>query len=391
MEVEEIDAGDLNIPEYNVSSQKNRIEVTSLVKTITETGIVEPLIVRKKEDKYDIISGDRRFLALKSMGCPTMPCIVVDISEDQAIKHYIEYNEEKHGLNPIELARIIDYEIKKTNKSIYDIANKDQQKANHYEKLYSLLDLPIVLRDLIEQDKINYKLLLPLLELELYNEWKNTKIDSLKKTKLKNSYLNTMEKIWESVSNFGGDVEKEIKNRVRIQNHIYLAKKSKVDKVLKKPKEEINIAKNNLIEDMNKIIEECNIGFEIDEDKDLEKNSERLLDILKAKLGITDDKLNERTEIYRIQALLNFRKSFLNNQELHNFKRCVCGEKIDLKKINNAMQEDLKKISELRKLDMQKESMKNKMFRSHNSLQKNRKNYISAKDRYNELIKYYNL
>ena len=90
---------------YKVTDDENMAE---LVKSISEYGIMNPLIVRPKEDgdgKYEIISGHRRLFAAQKLGLKKMPCTVHYVDRDTATVMMVDSNCQRTELLPSEKAK----------------------------------------------------------------------------------------------------------------------------------------------------------------------------------------------------------------------------------------------------------------------------------------------
>lgn len=96
-------------PRQIFSSQK----ITELAETIKEHGLLQPIIVRKyKDDKYEIIAGERRFRAVKYLGWEEIPAIVKEMSDQETASMAVIENLQREELTSIEEAeayqRLID-------------------------------------------------------------------------------------------------------------------------------------------------------------------------------------------------------------------------------------------------------------------------------------------
>lgn len=86
----------------------NEKELQSLAESISEHGIVSPIIVRKIGDKYEIIAGERRFKAAGLIGLNTVPCIVKNLDDTESAEVAVIENLQRANLTPIEEARSYD-------------------------------------------------------------------------------------------------------------------------------------------------------------------------------------------------------------------------------------------------------------------------------------------
>ncbi len=75
-----------------------------LVESVKQTGILEPLLVRKKEGKYVLIAGHRRLAAAKEAGCELVPTRILDVNDTEATEIQIIENLQRRNLTPLEEA-----------------------------------------------------------------------------------------------------------------------------------------------------------------------------------------------------------------------------------------------------------------------------------------------
>ena len=109
MRVVEIDIDELYISDQNIRSdhQFGDEEDLELIENIQSLGILQPLVVRPKGNKYDIIIGRRRFLSLKQSGVKSVPCLVAELSDEEALDASISENVFRKSVDPITLGRWI--------------------------------------------------------------------------------------------------------------------------------------------------------------------------------------------------------------------------------------------------------------------------------------------
>lgn len=75
-----------------------------LSESIRQFGIIQPLVVQKKEDYYEIIAGERRWRAAKMLGLKEVPVIIKDYSDQETVEISLIENIQRENLNPIEEA-----------------------------------------------------------------------------------------------------------------------------------------------------------------------------------------------------------------------------------------------------------------------------------------------
>lgn len=74
----------------------------SLVESVKRDGILQPLLVRPMEDKYELVAGERRYRAAQEAALTEVPITVHEISDEQAVQYALTENLQREDLNPIE-------------------------------------------------------------------------------------------------------------------------------------------------------------------------------------------------------------------------------------------------------------------------------------------------
>ena len=131
--------------------------LNDLVNSIKERGVIQPIIVRKSNtnnSKYEIIAGERRWLAAQKAGLHDIPVVVTDADDLKSLEFAIVENVQRHDLNPLEEAqgykRLIDefaYDQDKVSKFI-------GKSRSYISNSLRLLNLPKAVLDFVEQKKI---------------------------------------------------------------------------------------------------------------------------------------------------------------------------------------------------------------------------------------------
>ena len=128
-----------------------------LSKSIKERGVIQPIIVRNSSSdnsKYEIIAGERRWLAARKAGLHEIPVVVTEADDLKSLEFAIVENVQRHDLNPLEEAqgykRLIDefsYDQEKVSKFI-------GKSRSYITNSLRLLNLPIDVLNYVEQKKI---------------------------------------------------------------------------------------------------------------------------------------------------------------------------------------------------------------------------------------------
>ena len=79
-------------------------ELEKLVRSIQRHGVLQPVVVRRAGDRYELVVGERRWRATRAAGLQTIPAVVKDVDERDLLEIALVENVQRHDLNPIELA-----------------------------------------------------------------------------------------------------------------------------------------------------------------------------------------------------------------------------------------------------------------------------------------------
>jgi ParB family chromosome partitioning protein len=159
---------DVDKIEPNPEQPRKRFQqnvLQELSETIKNVGVIEPIIVRKENDKYILISGERRWRATKLAGFKKIPAIVKNVDEIKSAELSIIENIQREDLTPIEEARAYDRLIKLTNLNIKEIADRVGKDRSTISNLLRLLKLPEEIQQLVEEKKLTAGQARPLLSI----------------------------------------------------------------------------------------------------------------------------------------------------------------------------------------------------------------------------------
>jgi len=128
-----------------------------LTNSIKERGIIQPIIVRKSGDnnsKYEIIAGERRWLAAQKAGLHQVPVVITDVDDLKSLEFAIVENVQRNDLNAIEEARGYQKLIDEFSYDQEKVAQFIGKSRSHVANFLRLLSLPEAVLKLIEIKKI---------------------------------------------------------------------------------------------------------------------------------------------------------------------------------------------------------------------------------------------
>ncbi len=135
--------------------------------SITATGVVQPVLVRPlANNRFQLIAGERRWLASKMAGKATVPAILRQVSDEQAMEMTIVENLQRTDLNPMEQARAYDrlgHHFKMTQEQMAQRTGKDRASVANFLRL---LRLPLEVQQKVESGNLSFGHARTLLALE---------------------------------------------------------------------------------------------------------------------------------------------------------------------------------------------------------------------------------
>ncbi len=158
------DASEASLPRIPVSridpnpDQPRRVfdpvKLEELANSITRSGLLQPIVVRRAGDRYQLIVGERRWRASRQAGLDSIPAVVADVDPAERLELAIVENVQRHDLNPIELAGAYRALADRgaTQDEIGRRVGKDRSSvANHMR----LLDLTVDIQESVESGRIS--------------------------------------------------------------------------------------------------------------------------------------------------------------------------------------------------------------------------------------------
>ena len=129
-----------------------------LTNSIKERGIIQPIIVRKSSDdnsKYEIIAGERRWLAAQKAGLHEVPVVITEVDDLKSLEFAIVENVQRNDLNVIEEARGYQRLIEEFSYDQEKVAKFIGKSRSHIANILRLLGLPEAILKLIENKKLS--------------------------------------------------------------------------------------------------------------------------------------------------------------------------------------------------------------------------------------------
>ena len=129
--------------------------LAELAASVRESGIVQPILVRRRGERYQIIAGERRFRAAQAAGLSTVPVTVRDVDDEHLLELALVENIQREELNPIEEAQAFHRLQEEFGLTQEEIARRVGRDRTTVANTLRLLRLPRELREMVAADRLD--------------------------------------------------------------------------------------------------------------------------------------------------------------------------------------------------------------------------------------------
>ena len=156
--INKLPISDLTRNKFQPRKNFNKESLDELTNSIKERGIIQPIIVRKSKEnssKYEIIAGERRWLAAQNAGLHEVPIVITDVDDLKSLEFAIVENVQRNDLNVIEEAEGYKRLINEFSYDQENVAKFIGKSRSHVANCLRLLVLPKEVLELIENNKLS--------------------------------------------------------------------------------------------------------------------------------------------------------------------------------------------------------------------------------------------
>ena len=158
IETNKVSINDLIRNKFQPRKNFNKESLDELANSIKEQGVIQPIVVRPSkspEGKYEIIAGERRWLASQNAGLHDVPVVVLDVDDVKSLEFAIVENVQRQDLNPIEEARGYQSLIDEFNYNQDKLSKFIGKSRSYIANSLRLLSLPNEILLMVEEGKLS--------------------------------------------------------------------------------------------------------------------------------------------------------------------------------------------------------------------------------------------
>lgn len=139
--IEEVDI--FKVKESDKVIRDSNIPSVELIKSISQNGLLQPIIVRLKGDLFEIVAGHRRFNACRNLGWRKIICHIVELDDKEAFELFLVENIHRRNLDPLEEAKAFRIYVDEFGwGGVSDLSQKIDKSYSYISKRLALLELP---------------------------------------------------------------------------------------------------------------------------------------------------------------------------------------------------------------------------------------------------------
>ena len=135
-------------------------DLTELMQSISEKGVIEPLVVRQRGDRYQIVAGERRYQASVRVGLRELPVVIREVDDTEIIEVALVENIQRKDLGPFEEAEAMSSLASRCGYTHEDLARRLGKSRSSVTESLALSDMPTEVRNLCRLADISSKSLL---------------------------------------------------------------------------------------------------------------------------------------------------------------------------------------------------------------------------------------
>jgi ParB family chromosome partitioning protein len=155
--IRQLPVGQIDRNPYQTRSRLDETALAELAESIKASGVVQPVLVRAQPDgRFQLIAGERRWLASQRAGKATVPAIVKQVSNEQAMEMTIVENLQREDLNAIEQARAYERLGREFGLTQEQMAQRTGKERSSVANFLRLLKLPSEVQTLLEENKLSF-------------------------------------------------------------------------------------------------------------------------------------------------------------------------------------------------------------------------------------------
>ncbi len=154
--IQDIEVQKIRPNPFQPRAKFNESKLEDLKNSIAEKGIIQPLTVRKVDNEYELIAGERRLRAVSALNIERVPAFVLDVqSDEEMLELSLIENIQREDLNPLDIARAYEKLITDCQLTQEEVSRRVGKERSTVTNFLRLLKLPSYIQESLENGELN--------------------------------------------------------------------------------------------------------------------------------------------------------------------------------------------------------------------------------------------
>ena len=163
--IQHIFTDQIDDPEFAMRTEINRNELFELADNIKQNGLINPITVRPKNGRFEVVAGHRRFSACKIAGIIKIQCVVRELDDNQTFSIMAAENLERADVDPVDEANFIVRYMEQTGYTISQVSKSLRRSINYVESRLAVGKMPDYMQAYLKSGDLKLGAALALLEI----------------------------------------------------------------------------------------------------------------------------------------------------------------------------------------------------------------------------------
>ena len=163
--IKEIFTDQIDDPEHAMRTGLDRNDLFELADNIKQNGLINPITVRPKNNRYEVVAGHRRFSACKIAGIIKIQCVVRELDDNQTFAVMAAENLERADVDPVDEAIFIQKYIEQTNQTVAEVAKTLRRSASYVETRLAVGSMPDYMKEYLKSGALKLGAALALVQI----------------------------------------------------------------------------------------------------------------------------------------------------------------------------------------------------------------------------------
>lgn len=163
--IQEIFTDKIDDPAVAMRGELDRDKLFELAENIKENGLINPITVRPKNGRFEVVAGHRRLSACKIAGKIKIPCVVRELDDQKTFEVMAAENLERDDVNPVDEAIFISNFMQRTNKTVPEIAKALKRSVSYVNSRLAVGQMPDYMQEFLKLGSIKLGVAIALCEI----------------------------------------------------------------------------------------------------------------------------------------------------------------------------------------------------------------------------------